>query len=568
MSFMKNIKPDYIPTFLQGRDDLQIQREVVLQHILNTAVVFSLGAFLYWFSSIQWQIRHPLLIPAGIVLLVFLFVTINRRLPYRLRAAFILLILAVVSGIDLLRNGLGGSGPLYLLTLALTSGALFGIWAAIYAFILAIGGEIVVGWMMVSRQIPPPAHLISANPGLPGVWVFNIFSIILCGVCLAGAVFQFSSGLSITLKSLRVLTKTLETERSQLEGRVDQRTQELKFKAAQLEAARQVAAKIAAQSDIDSLLTTTVDMVREQFGYYYVAAFLPDPDKQFAVLRAGTGEAGQLMLERGHRLRIGEVGIVGYVMSAGEPRITGNVEEDPAHYKNPYLPETRSEMAVPMKLGEQIVGVLDVQSTRRNTFSADDVDVLQTIADQLASALDKARLLEQYQKNLAASQERAQTLTREAWQQHLRKSRPLYAYRYKQLKVETIESDPEEMNEIIWQNDAVSSNDPAALRILHMPVRLRNQTLGMVKLTIAANQATPEMLSLLQNAVDRMAVSLDNVRLLEEIQTRAERERMVGEIATKVRAATNIEAILSTTAQELGRSLGVSEVVVQLTSKD
>ena len=124
------------------------------------------------------------------------------------------------------------------------------------------------------------------------------------------------------------------------------------------------------------------------------------------------------------------------------------------------------------------------------------------------------------------------------------------------------------MNEIIWQNEAILTNEDGVNRILHIPVRLRNQTLGVVKLTIASNQATPEMLSLLQNAVDRMAVSLDNVRLLEEIQTRAERERMVGEIATKVRAATNIEAILSTTAQELGRSLGVSEVVVQLTSAD
>jgi putative methionine-R-sulfoxide reductase with GAF domain len=568
MSFMQIVRPDYIPAFLQGKDDLQIQREIVLQHILNTVVLFSLGAFLYWLSTIQWQVSHPFVVPLGLILLVFLFVTINRRLPYRLRAAFILLILAAVSTIDLVQNGLSGIGPLYLLTFALTGGALFGIRAWIFAFILTISGEIFIGWMVVSKRILLPTFTITASSGIPEAWVYSVFSTVLCGVCLAGAVFQFSSGLSRTLKSLRDLAKTLETERSQLEERVEQRTEELKYKAAQLEAARQVAAKIAAQSDIDSLLSTAVNVVREQFSYYYAAVFLPDADQQFAVLRAGTGEAGQKMLERGHSLRIGAVGIVGYVMGAGEPRITGNVDEDPAHYMNQYLPETRSEMAVPMKLGDQIVGVLDVQSTRRNSFSADDVDVLQTIADQLASALDKARLLEQYQKNLAASQESAQVLTREAWQQHLRKSRPGYAYRYKQLKVESIDSDPEEMNEIIWQNDAIFSNDEGALRILHLPVRLRNQTLGVVKLKIAANQATPEMLNLLQNAVDRMSVSLDNVRLLEDIQNRAERERMVGEIATKVRAATNIEAILSTTAQELGRSLGVSEVVVQLTSKD
>ena len=568
MSFMQYVRPDSIPPYLLEKDDLQLQREIVLQHILNTAFLFSLAAFVYWFSTVQWQVRHPLFIPFGIFLIVFLFVMVNRRLPFLLRVAFVMGLLFIVSLVDLVRNGLSGSGPLYLLTFAVTGGALLGIRAGVVTLILASLSEAFIGWLMVTRQILLPTFSIMVSSGEPEAWLYSIFSTILCGVCLAGGVFQFSFGLTRTLKNFRDLARTLEAERGLLEVRVEQRTEELARKAAQLEAARQVAAKIAAQPDIDSLLRTTVDVVREQFAHYYVAVFLPDADQQYAVLRAGTGEPGRQMLERGHSLRIGAVGIVGYVMSKGEPRITGNVEEDPTHYNNPYLPETRSEMAVAMKLGEQIVGVLDVQSTRRNAFSADDVDVLQTIADQLASALDKARLLEQYQKNLTASLESAQQMTRTSWQQHLRKAHPRYAYRYKQLKVESITPDPAGLHQIVWRDGDISSTDEGSLRVLQMPIRLRSQTLGVVKLSLAANQAKPEMISLLQNAVDRMAVSLDNVRLLEEIQTRSERERLVGDIASKVRAATNIESILSTTANELGRSLGVSEIVVQLTSRD
>ncbi len=568
MSFFQNIKPDFIPAFLQDKDDLSIQREIVLQHILNTGLLFSVGAFVYWLYTIQWQLSHPRVILYGVILLVMIFMTLNRRLLFHLRVAFVMALLAAASLTDLIHSGLSGSGPLYLLTFAMLGGALLGVRAGVISLVAACAAEGIIGWLMTSRRVLLPTFSVMVSSGEPEAWLYGIFSTILCGICLAGALFQFSLGLSRTLQKFRQLARTLENERSQLEKRVEERTEEISRKAAQLEAARQVAARIAAQSDFDALLKTTVDVVREQFGYYYAAVFLPDPENQFAVLRAGTGEAGRRMIEANHRLRIGEVGIVGYVMSRGEPRITGNVDEDPAHYKNPYLPETRSEMAVAMKLGEQVVGVLDVQSTRRNAFSADDVDVLQTIADQLAAALDKARLLEQYQNNLAATLENARLMTREAWQQHLRRSRRRFAYRYRQQKVEPVTPDPLDLNKVLWQEAPTGTEGESPFRILHIPIRLRDQVLGVVKLTLASAQATPEIIELLQNAVDRMAVSLDNVRLLEEIQTRAERERMVGEIASRVRAATNIESILSTTASELGRSLGVSEVVVQLATRE
>jgi GAF domain-containing protein len=339
-------------------------------------------------------------------------------------------------------------------------------------------------------------------------------------------------------------------------------------KAAQLEAARQVAANIASQTDINSLLTTTVDVIREKFDFYHAGVFLPDDNHEFAVLRAATGEPGRTLLKQGHRLKIGEVGIVGYVMSKGEPRIAGNVAEDPAHYVNPVLPDTHSEMAVPMKLGDQIVGVLDVQSTRRNAFSSDDVDVLLTIADQLSSALEKARLLDQYQKNVEELKHSAQQTTRLAWRQHLRDSRRRYAYRYRQMQVEAIPNGQEEIDQILWEDAPLSTQSDGRTSTIQVPIKLRDQTIGVVNLKLSTNRVTNEMVELVENAIDRMAVSLETVRLLEDIQARSERDRLVGEIATKVRAATDIDTILRTTANELGRSLGVSDVLVQLTPRE
>ena len=161
-----------------------------------------------------------------------------------------------------------------------------------------------------------------------------------------------------------------------------------------------MAREISGKNDLDTLLDTSASLIRERFGFYHVGIFLTDEKKEYAVLRSATGEAGQVMLERGHRLKIGEIGMVGYVVSQGEARISMDVDSDAVHYKNPLLPETRSELALPLRLGEITIGAMDVQSVVPNAFSHEDVRILQTIADQLAIAFEKTRLVVELQRSL------------------------------------------------------------------------------------------------------------------------------------------------------------------------
>jgi len=568
MSILRYLQPANLPPFAAQKDDLQRQREIILQHVLNTSLLFAAAAILFWLYRISWQVNQPLIWGMIGLFGLLLAATFIRRLPYGLRAFFVLTLIGAVGVADLLRAGLSSSGPLYLLTFAIVGGAFFGTQRGIVTLIAAALTQILLGWLMVNQHVPIPAFWVMANSGLLNAWLYSIFSTALCGILLAGSVFQFTEGLTATLKDTRLMARNLDQERAQLEVRVQQRTNELARKASLLEAARQVASEIAAQTDIDPLLNTTVNVVRDRFDFYHAGIFMPDENHEYAVLRAATGDAGRQMLAAGHRLKIGQVGIVGYVMSKGEPRITGNVDEDPAHYVNPALPETRSEMAIPMKLGDQVIGVLDVQSTRRNAFSSDDVDVLTTIADQISSALEKARLLDQYQKSVEDLRETARQSTRAAWQKHLRESRKRYAYRYRQMRVEPIPSDQFALDPILSEQPQVVAQPNQSYSTIQMPIKLRDQVIGMVNLKLASDRVNNEMVGLVENAIDRMAISLETMRLLEEIQARSERERMVGDIASKVRAATDIDSILRTTASELGKSLGVSEVLVQLTSKD
>ncbi|MBU0512618.1 MAG: GAF domain-containing protein, partial [Chloroflexi bacterium] len=172
----------------------------------------------------------------------------------------------------------------------------------------------------------------------------------------------------------------------------------LERRAIQLQVAAEIARDAAAERELDALLNRAVDLIRDRFGFYHAGIFLVDNDAEYAVLTAASSDAGREMLASGHKLKIGETGIVGYVAGTGQPRISPDVGTDVEHYKNPNLPGTRSEMALPLKVGTQVIGALDVQSREESAFDDDDVQVLQTMADQLAIAIDNVRLIDESQR--------------------------------------------------------------------------------------------------------------------------------------------------------------------------
>jgi GAF domain-containing protein len=184
--------------------------------------------------------------------------------------------------------------------------------------------------------------------------------------------------------------------------------EETQRRATYLAAAATVARDATAILDVDRLLEQTVQLISEQFGFYHAGVFFLDERDEYAILQAASSEGGRHMLEQGHKLRIGGGGIVGRVAQTGEPRIALDVDEDSTHFAHADLPNTRSEMALPLKVQDRVIGVLDVQSTTEAAFSEDHVAVLHTLADQLATAIANARLFEQVQRRA-----RREQLTRE-----------------------------------------------------------------------------------------------------------------------------------------------------------
>jgi GAF domain-containing protein/HAMP domain-containing protein len=183
-----------------------------------------------------------------------------------------------------------------------------------------------------------------------------------------------------------------------LEARVEERTR-------QIRTAAQVAGDAASVPGVDSLLETAVGLINHRFGYYHAAIYLLDREDRFAHLRAASSPGGARLLQNRHKLPVGKASIIGYTTSTGRARVAGDVTQDALFQPNPELPDTRSEVAVPLRVGERVIGALDVQSTEADGFGEEDVIVLQTMADQLAVSIENARLLAR-QTHVAAQRQR------------------------------------------------------------------------------------------------------------------------------------------------------------------
>ncbi len=247
---------------------------------------------------------------------------------------------------------------------------------------------------------------------------------------LANAFNEMAASLKSSRAEIEQYGHELEAKVEERTSELAQATEEMRRRAVQLETSAEVARAITSVRDLDRLLPQVAQLISERFGWYHVGIFLVDEAGEYAVLRAANSEGGRRMLERGHRLKVGEVGIVGHVTGAGQPRIALDVGQDAVYFDNPDLPATRSEMALPLKVGEPVIGALDVQSTEAAAYDQEDVALLSTLADQVAIAIENARLFEESRQALREVQAVHRQYLQQEWSRVVSRQGQL-AYEYR-----------------------------------------------------------------------------------------------------------------------------------------
>lgn len=358
-------------------------------------------------------------------------------------------------------------------------------------------------------------------------------------------------------QTFNLMTAQLRTLIETLEERVAERTQALERRAEYLAVTARVSRVTASILDVDTLLTRVVNLISERFSFYHAAIFLVDDSGEWAVLRTVSSEDGKRMLARGHRLRVGEQGIVGYVSGTGRPRIALDVDEDAVWAKNPDLPNTRSEMALPLQVQNQIIGVLDVQSVEPNAFSTEDVETLHILADQIAIAIQNARQFRQSQQMLRDLQHAYSELGQRSWATWTASH---VGYQYTPTGVTAIQA----TEAFVETPSSTQVVDPNTLLV---PLQLiGGRVFGALRLQRDILYPwTEQEVQFVQQAGQAIAQALEVARLLEEAQRRTARDRLVGDIANQLHTTLDPDMIMKTLVRELGRVLGARLASVEVT---
>ena len=513
-------------------------RLTFLNVVLRVAVALGFALFLVNIPGFRGA-EVAIFSAAYILLLIITFTP----LPFRFKAGALITAGYFVGTYTLMQFGPWSGSLIYFLGITLFATLLFDerldrwVFAINVITILSIGTLNTLGrFTLLSTEIPG-TDLID--------WLSYGTDYVVFAISLTWAINLLKSEFKSVADQFQSALNFLSKDRSELEVRVNERTAGLIKKTDQLRAASFIARQTADIQDLGSILNEVVNLVTDQFGFYHAGIFLMNELGDEVVLQASSSEGGKRMVERGHSFQVGAKSIVGFSAAQKKPRIALDVGADAVFFNNPDLPKTRSEMALPLMIRDRVLGILDIQSEQPQAFSVDDIDVLQTLADQIAVAIENTSLLEDAQTALTQVEALTAVRTRDTWMQKSREGN--YAYTYTPLGMRS----------------GRASQDSG--RSTNIPINLRGQKIGSISLTRKNNIPLSDMdMDMVNEVASQTGLAVDNVRLVEEATDRALQEQTVGELAARFSQSVDVDGLLQIAARELGQVADVAEVSVYI----
>lgn len=499
-------------------------RERFLRVVLRGSCVLGfIAVALYLFTPSSPTVK----LLAALLYGILIFVTFFSRLPYIIRAGVFLLLLYFAGFTSIFDYGVAEASILFLGFIVMT-GLLLSVPNSVY---YAVG----ISFLTLMIFGLPNSELLE--------WARPLGFFLIVSAIAAIGLRESQQEFAKTQEAAHEMMGTLRNERSTLEEQIEQRTAGLTKKTEQLHATSYIARKTAEVQDLTSLLELVTRLVTDQFGFYHTGVFLINETGDQAVLQAASSEGGQQMIEKGHSLSVGMQGIVGHVAAQKKPRIAVDVGTDATFFNNPYLPQTRSEVALPLIVRSKILGVLDIQSDKQQAFVMDDIDVLQTLADQIAIAIENARLMDETQAAIMQLEALTNLRTRESWSQKLQEKSRVFTYTPLGVRAEKPSYDAE--------------------KTVSIPIMLRGQKIGNISIARKGDVSWSKLdKDLLEEVAGQVGLAVDNIRLLEEATYRAKQEQTVGRLAARFSQSLDLDTLIQTAARELGQLPDISEVSV------
>lgn len=446
---------------------------------------------------------------------------------------------------------------------------------ALYGIAFGLLFPIAATWIRISLLHLPlnMASVVSIQQNDPLLWIIDSAPIFL-GV-FSSLVGRRQDILQKMNQKLELREQELRIAHTTLEQRITERTLELERankqsseRASRLQTIIELSEAISRIDDLSELFPITTTLINERFGFYHIGIFLIDNEREFAILQAANSEGGQKMLARNHRLKLG-TGVVGYAAKTGQPRIALDVGIDAVYFNNPDLPNTHSEVALPMKVRDETVGVLDVQSEEKGAFTTEDLQVLTALANQVSVMLENARLLSETRSALSQVEEVYNEFTRIEWTRTLSRVEQS-GFRYQAGRIEILENGLENPEAVTAMQSGQTTKDAKSLKTVAVPVKWRGDVIGVLHVDSndPSKEWRPDEVSLIEAVAERAAFAMENARLYQDARRRAAKEKLISEASASISGVLDLENILQITATELGRALGGSDVLIQFQSKE
>jgi GAF domain-containing protein len=446
--------------------------------------------------------------------------------PYAVRMGAFLLIIYVLGVSELATHGILGDGLFFFLGLIIFATMMFSPRIGMLSMGANILTYILFGILMLSGTFIP----INPNAA-PATWLDWLSAggvTVMFGVIIVLGFQRLEGEFLEAQKQIDSTLNQLTDERNNLEDKVLDRT-------SQLRRVNEIGRAVTAILNPDELLTAAVTMIGSEFESYYAAIYFIDITGQWAELREGTGDAGKVLRENKHKLDLGGRTAIASAIRTKQIQMASDTGSDPSRFDNPLLPYTRSQIVMPLLVGDNVIGALELHSTKETAFSAQDVDTYSNMANQVAIAIENSRLFQDAQQSLVEMQATQRQYLQGAWSS-LISEKPL---------------------------EYELGDDESAERQIDIPLTLRDQIIGQISMT-TNEEWSQEQKNLIESIATQAALALENARLVEESQSIASREKVANEIISKVWASATIDAILQTTVRELGRAMEAAEVDIEV----
>jgi GAF domain-containing protein len=542
------------PFFPQDEDKT---RKAKYANFIAFALLSLALAFELWIRIVENYVKVTVLdLSVFVVVAVCSIGLVLVRRGYVQLVSVLLVVLVFLASNGLAASGYGAKDSSFLINFAiiLMAALLLGWRAALIVTLLSVTSGFALAYAEQNGLIGVASYpIMRFASDLTFVFVLN-------GVLIYLLINGLESALKKSTRNLQELESaniSLNYTQSELQNRTNElviANQQLKNRTAKLHAIAMVTRTSASIQNFDNLLVSLTNTISRQLGYDHVGLFLLDEQRELAILRSASSEGGRRLVDRGFQVPVGQNDRVGFVAQTGQPLLTSLSSENSALPGIPDLPDTQSQIILPLKSNNQVFGVLDIQSVEVNAFTEDDISTLSLLSDQVAITIQNSLLYEQSQDALRQADIASIQTSAEAWKKY-EKAIQTRGYRYDGIKSEPLKDEKQSQT-----NVHKSSNS------LLIPVQLRGQTIGRFNLNPSdpTRKWTDDELIMVEATAERVALALEGARLLEEAQKRAAREAFLSEIATRLSASFQLDSILRDTVQELGQTLKNSTVTFQL----